>query len=391
MPEHAIEGIRKERTLSHPEVINNICWSPDGRALAAALKSGDVFVWNVAAGRRALHIAGPSTVNAVAWSPDGWSIACACKDGRIQIWDANTGRPRSTLQGHEQEVNDVAWSYDGSMLASASDDGTVLVWDVRSKWIFKSLIGHSHVVNEVAWFQGNREIASGSDDGTVRIWDLQTSTQTQTLSTARAGVMSVAVSARDLISAGCTDGSVRLWDRRQNFSSRILEGHQQAVASVTFASSGEFLASESWDDTVRIWSASEYRQVGFIDGLNRDLGVFGGIGFADADANSSLLATVGDRDRILTIWRIDHNDLRALSRLTDTVEYSNAKVVLLGDTGVGKSGLALVLSQQGFHPTESTHGRRVHKMNARSIEAGHAQGIRREIYLGISRGNPDTE
>ncbi|HXQ33457.1 MAG TPA: hypothetical protein VN843_05495, partial [Anaerolineales bacterium] len=41
------------------------------------------------------------------------------------------------------------------------------------------------------------------------------------------------------------------------------------------------------------------------------------------------------------------------------VEYTNAKVVLVGDTGVGKSGLALALTNQPFVPTESTHGRRV--------------------------------
>jgi GTPase SAR1 family protein len=33
--------------------------------------------------------------------------------------------------------------------------------------------------------------------------------------------------------------------------------------------------------------------------------------------------------------------------------------VLLGDSSVGKSGLALVLSGDAFRPTESTHGRHI--------------------------------
>ncbi|MFL5625894.1 MAG: TIR domain-containing protein, partial [Ktedonobacteraceae bacterium] len=41
------------------------------------------------------------------------------------------------------------------------------------------------------------------------------------------------------------------------------------------------------------------------------------------------------------------------------MKYTNAKVVLLGDSGVGKSGLGFVLAGQPFAPTESTHGRHI--------------------------------
>ena len=45
--------------------------------------------------------------------------------------------------------------------------------------------------------------------------------------------------------------------------------------------------------------------------------------------------------------------------VSQQVYYTNAKVVLVGDTGVGKSGIGLVLSGESFRATESTHGRRV--------------------------------
>lgn len=41
------------------------------------------------------------------------------------------------------------------------------------------------------------------------------------------------------------------------------------------------------------------------------------------------------------------------------VSFENAKVVIVGDTGAGKSGLGLVLAGQPFAATESTHGRLV--------------------------------
>src|SRR5205807_977906 len=63
-------------------------------------------------------------------------------------------------------------------------------------------------------------------------------------------------------------------------------------------------------------------------------------------------------------------DFSARLRVSPTrmVRYTNAKVVLVGDSGVGKSGLGLVLSQQPFAPTLSTHSRYVWTFDSQEIE-----------------------
>ncbi len=53
---------------------------------------------------------------------------------------------------------------------------------------------------------------------------------------------------------------------------------------------------------------------------------------------------------------------------TPSVHYTNAKVVLVGDSGVGKTGLGLVLTGQPFVPTESSHARRVWMFNSQEVE-----------------------
>ena len=62
------------------------------------------------------------------------------------------------------------------------------------------------------------------------------------------------------------------------------------------------------------------------------------------------------------------------------MHYTNAKVVLAGDSGVGKSGLGMVLSGQPFVPTESTHGRRIWLFDSRT-----AQLDERRVELGGER------
>ena len=68
-----------------------------------------------------------------------------------------------------------------------------------------------------------------------------------------------------------------------------------------------------------------------------------------------LLATFGNSDRAVRVWRLDIDGLRAAS-IVPTVEYTSAKVVLVGESGCGKSALADALRGQDFVPQEATHG-----------------------------------
>ena len=72
----------------------------------------------------------------------------------------------------------------------------------------------------------------------------------------------------------------------------------------------------------------------------------------------------------------------------DSSRYVNAKVILLGDTGVGKSGLGLVLSGQPYRPTDSTHGRNVWTLDAQEVETPAGGTQTREILLWDLAGQP---
>jgi GTPase SAR1 family protein len=73
-----------------------------------------------------------------------------------------------------------------------------------------------------------------------------------------------------------------------------------------------------------------------------------------------------------------------------TTTYANAKVLLLGDSGVGKSGLAMVLAGKEFTPTESTHGRRIWRISAAdpAVDEQELSGGSREVMLWDLAGQP---
>lgn len=60
----------------------------------------------------------------------------------------------------------------------------------------------------------------------------------------------------------------------------------------------------------------------------------------------------------------------------------------MGDSGVGKSGLALVLSGQPFAPTESTHGRHVWPFDSQEVRSGPGRTDIRETLLWDLAGQP---
>ena len=106
-----------------------ICPSPDGKVLAAAVRGGSLLLIDAADGTERLRMRGQAgSPRSLAFSPDGRRLACGGTDGKIGIWDCLTGRRLLDLVGHRGEVLGLAFSPDGQRLASASADGTVRLW-----------------------------------------------------------------------------------------------------------------------------------------------------------------------------------------------------------------------------------------------------------------------
>merc|ERR1712190_635155 len=70
-------------------------------------------------------------VKRVCYSPDGRKLAAACSSGNILVYNSYSSVLETTLSGHSQCVFDVAWgtmANGRTMLTSASHDHTSLVW-----------------------------------------------------------------------------------------------------------------------------------------------------------------------------------------------------------------------------------------------------------------------
>jgi len=284
-------------------------------------------------------------VYSVAWSPDGRVLASSSSDKTVHLWEVQTGQQLRILTGHSDFVTSVAWSPDGRVLASSSSDKTICLWDTQTWQPLRTLTGHRWIVYSVGW----------SPDGSI------------------------------LVSCSA-DQRIYLWSPHQT---NILEGHTEAVISVSYSFDGSILASKSGDGTVRIWRTDSWEPLAVLkESVSEDPNKIYWDPSLAFHPNSPILATLGEQDTVIRIWDLDVATLLGTTPVTRTFHYTNAKVVLVGDSGVGKSGLGLVLTGQPFAPTESTHSRHVWTFDDQEIKLDNMRKETRQTLLWDLAGQP---
>lgn len=400
---HHPPGFTLRHTLhGHDKVITRLSWAPDGTRLASAGQDGTIRIWDTVSGKLTRKLTVPGVVrlgqywltehlqSAIAWRPawseDGRSIICGYGDSLIRIWNTRSGDIERTLESHTAKVNNVVFSPDYSTLASGADDNTVILWNVDSYTPAKVLTGHQGGVNNVAWHPKGRLLASGSLDGTVRIWDVQTLESIAILFGHEEKVITVTWSPDgNMLASSSGDNTIRLWEPESGVQCNILESHCAPVSCIAFSFDGKYLASKSNypDSTVRIWRTATWDTVASLHEPSR-LMWFAGLAFHPGKLT---LATLAERDTAVRIWDIDESALEKSAEESDSTKYCTARIVLLGDSGAGKTGLGWRLANGFFTEQPSTHGQQF--WVADELGGKREDGVECEAILWDLAGQPD--
>jgi WD40 repeat protein len=329
----------------------------------------------------------------VAWNSRNNRALSGSHDGTLRLWNVDDGRCEQIFEGHTGEIAGAAWLGEDRIVSGGSDK-TIRIWDINSGKCLRVFSSNGGAVYGVAVSPDESLILSGSRDSTLKLWDADTGDCLRVFEGHEGQIRTLAwTSDQRHTLSGALDGTIRLWDVETGRCLAILKGHTDSVWSLALSADQRFALSGSADKTIRLWDLVTGRCLGVLSGHKRFVR---GVIWA-ADQQHALSGD--DRGRIrrwdlsklITEARRAKAQPLALSAVPDQIQYTNAKVLLVGDSGVGKSGLSNYLAHgikvEDDKPIPSTDG-----AWATHWPLAHGKkkdGVEREIWLWDFAGQVD--
>lgn len=191
-------------------------------------------------------------VNDLAWSSDGRAVAAADVAGPISIFDAETGQLLHKVSGHGFGTTSLSWSNRGT-LASAGQDGKVRLWDIKSGEA-RELDAGSHWVEKVAFSPDGKFLVSSAAKK-IRLWKKSGELlwESEDHQSTVSDVEWKPGSSRDFVSSSY--GGLRLWKPGSPRPVRSFEW-QGSTLKVAWSPNGKYIATGDQDSTVHFWIVS---------------------------------------------------------------------------------------------------------------------------------------
>lgn len=271
----------------------------------------------------------------------------------------------------------------GMFLAAVDAIGDLVVWDVRT-WESLIKIETGLLRDQVcAWIPNSHQLVVILDAGLLRIIDIHNQTDELSVFVAEGvELMSVAVAndGKD-IAVGRSDSIIAIVDAESMTVRLLLEGHTSRIVHCQFVDD-DHLISLTDGNKLGIWSVAD---MVLIQEIHLGDAIIAYPMFSMLP-NGRDLVIWDKRDNPVVLYRVDLADLKSRAPVTSIVRFASAKVVLIGESNVGKTWLSIrlvenrvpVSAEQG-----TTHGMRIHRMPVvqRSELTDKTVEQRREIAL----------
>ncbi|KAI9239458.1 hypothetical protein MVEG_00724 [Podila verticillata NRRL 6337] len=266
-PQHLLKG--------HKHWVQHVAWSPNGKYLASSGMDGLVIIWEPKTGKQHAVLKGHSKwVSALAWEPLHLNASCrrlasSSSDGTVRVWDVVKKQLEFSMAQHTAPVMCVKWAGDG-LIYSASRDKTIKVWASTGNApgkLVKVLQGHAHWVTTLA-LSTDGVLRTGANDHTGKMYKDEGEAQKRALQRYE---QAIALNPERLCS-GSDDFTMYLWPNKneevdgKKAQPKRMVGHQKTVNHVSFSPDGRYIASASFDKSVKIWDSRDGKFIASLRG-----------------------------------------------------------------------------------------------------------------------------
>jgi small GTP-binding protein len=395
---------RQKIVTGHTGLVYHLAWSSDGRRLMSSGQDETLRAWRLDIQRdsdnpldldfslREERQRSTTSVRNLAWSPDGRAAAVTgfpVSESIMRIRNLdNEGQSYWEYKLDEGKILSLAWASQRPLIAVGADSYQVTVIDARSGNELRRFFADAEV-SCLSFSPDGRMLAAGTQKNTshvIYVWDLRTEKLLQVMRGHEGGITCLRWwPGENILVSGSVDASVWVWDVSSGKKLRALRNHSAPITSVTVSHDGTMLASAAQDSNVCFWSSQGDWRLVYLTQYASMTHVPCDIAF---HPTRPLLAAVTDQRNI----NLMAFNLEAIHKQEDiqTVYYSTAKVVVVGDGGVGKTSLCNALvDEKTPTDTDGTHTLNVFKLSRTYRHKD--MPIRREIYFWDLAGQPEYQ
>ena len=239
-------GLRRSLSLPTSGGASSVCFSPNGRLLAAASGGdgpGAVRAWEASTGKEVYSIA--TDASSVHFSPDGRWLASSRAD-HVDVWDATTGKTVWSIDWPGEDVTCARFSPNGRWIAAAGT--SVALWDVTTREKLRSFPNES-VAAACLEFSPAGDMLAFPSGKLIRVFDAASGDERRTLkSQYTERVLSIAFSpdGKRLASTSHTAWNameIKLWDVTTGSEVSLSSGRRkESASSAAFSPDGRLLA-----------------------------------------------------------------------------------------------------------------------------------------------------
>ncbi len=237
----------------HTDWIQSLVFSSDSQELYSAGNDGRVLKWNHQYPISYVQVLQEDyAIRAITLSTEKNLLAVCGFTDQVLIWDLTTNRLKHRLSCESQDQRCVRFSPDGNRLLRGGRLGEICVWDTESGAEIAHYREHKRRVFTAAFSVDGTQVSSVGEDRRLVRFDIASGRSVMDIEIARGKLMSMCLINDQMVAAAGADNSIVLFDVSSGRTIAELKGHAGTVA--VMIPCGEYLASGSFDTTVRIWN-----------------------------------------------------------------------------------------------------------------------------------------
>lgn len=250
-------------------------------------------VWNITTGTQIAELSEhQSSISALVFSPSGEHLVSGDVDRKLTVWRVQRWEKQHSLiaNGRGNAMESASFHPSGKQFVTSVRNGPVDIWDVESgehlgspsvdftladaslyKGDVREIQRRYKQKSKMRWlysvkFSPCGTLIAGGLWGEIRLWDATTLEPRMGMilpeSCYRVGVVAFSPCGQYLASGSWwnkTDKvSIRLWEVATGENIHTFWGHPTDVQNLTFSTSGELLASSSYEGTILLWNTKPF-------------------------------------------------------------------------------------------------------------------------------------